>query len=218
MLQFLQPGPMKQIIKELTMTDRQILDNALEFHGHKCWAPVLGVRIGLAAMRVLGVERSSGSELYAIVEVGEEHGGMCFTDGIQSATGCTFGKGNIRRELYGKLGFTLIDKNTDRGVRVHYKPNLHKEIAQSAYVKQRAAGIPSDEIPDEDREGVVNLVWEAPEDEVLEIDEIFAYERQWYPYDMGFRACDSCGEFTAKAYLRVVGDKAMCIPCSGYDR
>jgi formylmethanofuran dehydrogenase subunit E len=30
--------------------------------------------------------------------------------------------------------------------------------------------------------------------------------------------CTACGELSARAYLRVVGEKAVCIPCSGYDR
>lgn len=38
------------------------------------------------------------------------------------------------------------------------------------------------------------------------------------PEIMGFVKCAACGELTAKAYLRVVGDKHVCIPCSGYDR
>ena len=39
------------------MQDRKILEAALEFHGHKCWASTAGVRASLAAMRALGVER-----------------------------------------------------------------------------------------------------------------------------------------------------------------
>lgn len=36
--------------------------------------------------------------------------------------------------------------------------------------------------------------------------------------ELGFVKCDSCGELTAHAYVRLVGDRKMCIPCSGYDR
>ena len=79
------------------MDDRQILDQALAFHGHKCWASTAGVRIGLAAMRELGVGRAGAKQLHAIIETGDYHGGMCFGDGIQFTTGCTFGKGNTRR-------------------------------------------------------------------------------------------------------------------------
>lgn len=107
-----------------------------------------GVRAGLAALRTLGVKRSGGTQLYAILETGEEHAGMCFGDGVQYTTGCTFGKGNIRKNPLGKLAFTLIEKDSNRAVRVSYKPTLSKQIAASAFMQKRAAGFQADEIPE----------------------------------------------------------------------
>jgi formylmethanofuran dehydrogenase subunit E len=200
------------------MDNKQVLSNALQFHGHKCWASVAGVRVGLAALRTLDLERSGGAQLYGIVEIGEEHGGMCFGDGVQYTTGCTFGKGNIRKEPFGKLAFTLIEKDSDRAVRVSYKPTLQKQIANSAFMKKRASGIMPDEIPEEEQMELVNLVWDAAEEDVLTIGEVFEYDGEWFPEEMGFIPCGICGELTAKAYLRVLGKKHVCIPCSGYDR
>lgn len=200
------------------MDHRLVLEKALEFHGHRCWASVAGVRVGLAALETLGVKRSGGTQLFGIVEIGEEHGGMCFADGVQYATGCTFGKGNILKQPYGKLGFTLIEKDTNRAVRVVFTSVLQKQISESNFMAQRAAGVPADEIPMEDQMELVNLVWDAPADEVLKAGEVFDYPGTWLPEVMGFRPCDKCGELTALAYLRVVGNKHMCIPCSGYDR
>jgi len=200
------------------MDDKEILLEALRFHGHKCWASVAGVRVGLAALRALGVKRSGGTQLYGIVEIGEDHGGMCFGDGIQYATGCTFGKGNIRKQPLGKVAFTLIEKDTNRAVRIAFKPTLQKQIAASAFMEKRAAGISADEIPDEEQMEVVNMVWNAPEEDVLAIGKVFDYPGNWIPEVMGFRVCDACGELTALAYLRVDGTRHVCIPCSGYDR
>jgi len=200
------------------MNDRQYLEAALKFHGHKCWASVVGVRAGLAALRTLTVPRSGGTQLYAIVETGEEHGGMCFGDGVQYTTGCTLGKGNLRKEPLGKLAVTLIEKDSNRAVRVSYKPTLGKQIADSTFMRKRAAGIMANEIPEEEQIELVNLVWDAPEEDVISIGEVFEYDGKWYPEVMGFIPCDSCGEMTAKAYLRLVGTKHVCIPCSGYDR
>ena len=89
---------------------------------------------------------------------------MCYGDGVQYTTGCTFGKGNIRKEPRGKLAFTLIDKDSNRAVRVSYKPTLQKQIAASAFMQQRAAGYQPDEIPEADQMELVDLVWNAPED------------------------------------------------------
>ena len=87
------------------MDDRDILTDALKFHGHRCYASVAGVRCGLAALRTLGVKRSGGTQLYAILETGEEHGGMCYGDGVQYTTGCTFGKGKHPQGAAGQAGF-----------------------------------------------------------------------------------------------------------------
>ena len=119
------------------------------------------------------MKRSGGTQLYAIMETGEEHGGMCFGDGVQYTTGCTFGKGNIRKKPRGKLAFTLIDKDSNRAVRVSYKPTLQKQIAASAFMQQRAAGYQPDEIPEADQMELVNLVWNAPEADILTVGEVF---------------------------------------------
>jgi formylmethanofuran dehydrogenase subunit E len=200
------------------MDDKEVLIKALEFHGHRCWASVAGVRVGLAALHELGVKRSGGTQLYGIVEIGEDHGGMCFADGVQYATGCTFGKGNIRKEPLGKLAFTLIEKDTNRAVRISFKPTFQKQIAASAFMQKRAAGYPANEIPVEEQMEVVDMVWNAAEEDVLAIGKVFDYPGKWIPEVMGFRICDSCGELTALAYLRVDGNRHVCIPCSGYDR
>ncbi len=200
------------------MDDREILMDALKFHGHRCWASVAGVRVGLAALRTLGVKRSGGTQLYAILETGEEHGGMCFGDGVQYTTGCTLGKGNIRKNPLGKLAVTLIDKDSNRAVRVSYKPTLQKQIAASAFMQQRAAGYQPDEIPEADQMELVDLMWGALESDVLTVGEIFTYDHDWLPEVMGFTKCESCGELVAHAYVRTVGDRKVCIPCSGYDR
>jgi len=200
------------------MENKQILEKALEFHGHRCWASVAGVRVGLAALEKLDIKRSGGTQLFGIVEIGEDHGGMCFGDGVQYTTGCTFGKGNIKKNPLGKLGFTLIEKDSNRAVRVVFTSKLQKQISESAFMQQRAAGIAPDEIPMEDQMELVNLVWNAPKEEVLQVGEVFDYPGVWIPEVMGFRPCDQCGELTALAYLRVVGSKYVCIPCSGYDR
>jgi formylmethanofuran dehydrogenase subunit E len=200
------------------MNEKEILTSALAFHGHRCWASVAGVRAGLAALRTLNVSRSGGTQLHSIVEIGEDHGGMCFGDGVQYATGCTLGKGNVARQPYGKLAMTLIEKTSNRAVRVSYKPTLQQQIGESTFMKKRGMGVMPDEIPEAEQMELVAWVWEAAESAVLSIGEVFTYNGEWLPETMGFEACAACGELTARAYLRCVGDKHVCIPCSGYDR
>ena len=198
--------------------DRQTLVNALNFHGHRCWASVAGVRAGLAALRELKVRRSGGRQLHALIEIGEDHGGMCFGDGVQYATGCTLGKGNMDKTPFGKLAVTIIERASNRAIRVSYTPTLQKRIADSAFMLKRGQGIDPDAIPEAEQLEVVDMIWNAPEADVLSLGEIFQFERDWLPEIMGFVPCAACHELTARAYLRVVGEKHVCIPCSGYER
>lgn len=198
------------------MTDRDVLLDALEFHGHRCWASAVGVRIGLAAMRALGVERSGAKSLHAIVEIGDDHGAMCFADGVQYATGCTFGKGNIEKDPKGKLALTLVDKSRGRTVRVSYKPTLQSRIRDSRFMQKRAQGVPPTEIPDEEQWELVDLVWNAPEDDVLTVGLPSDIEWREPEETVRFSVCSGCGELVAEPYLRVVEGELRCRDCSGY--
>ena len=200
------------------MEDKEVLMKAFEFHGHICWASAVGKRAGLAALRKLGVKRAATSaDLHCIIEIGDNHGAQCFADGVQYSTGCTLGKYNIEKAGWGKLAFTLIDKKSEKSVRVSYKPTRHKQIAESAFMRKRALGVPPSEIPEEEAWEMVNIVWDAPEDEVLSIEDVKEHPWEDYGEIMGLKPCDSCGELVSVAYLRVVGEKHMCIPCSGYE-
>lgn len=198
--------------------DRDILKEAFKFHGHVCWASAAGVRAALAALRELNAERAGFSGvLHCFVEIGNNHGAQCFADGVQYGTGCTFGKDNIEKTGWGKLAFTLIDKKGEKAVRVSYKPGRHKLVAESSFMKKRGLGIPPTEIPEEESWEMVNIIWDAPEDEVLSIGEVEPYPWEEFGEIMGLKPCDHCGEMVSIAYLRVVGDKHVCIPCSGYE-
>jgi len=198
--------------------EREILLEAFRFHGHKCWASAAGVRAGLAALRVLGVPRTGSSgELHCLVEIGDHHGAQCFADGVQYTTGCTLGKGNIEKAGWGKLALTLIDIGRERSVRISYKATRQEQIAKSAFMRKRGQGIPPTEIPEEEAWEMVKIVWDAPEEQILAISEVKPHPCKNYGEIMGLKPCEECGELTSIAYLRLVGDHHVCIPCSGYE-
>lgn len=202
------------------MEDKELLKEAFKFHGHICWASAAGVRAGTASLRQLAVGRArSSGDLYCVLEIGENHGAQCFADGVQYATGCTLGKGNIEKSGWGKLALTLIDKRKQKAVRVSYKPGRHQAISRSAFMRKRGLGIPPDEIPEDEAWEMVDLIWNAPEEEVLTIGHVT--DHPWeddFGEIMGLVPCDGCGEMVSKVYLRLVGGSRMCIPCSGYER
>ena len=198
------------------MDNKQILLDALQFHGHKCWASTAGVRLGLAALKALEADRSGAKSLHAIIEIGDHHGAMCFGDGIQYTTGCTFGKGNIEKNNKGKLAVTLIDKANQKAVRVAYKPTLQKQIKESAFMQKRTAGIPPTQIPETEQWELVNLIWDASQEQIMAVGEVVDYAWSEPKEIVRFVVCDGCGELVAEPYLRVVEGKSLCRDCSGY--
>jgi formylmethanofuran dehydrogenase subunit E len=119
---------------------------------------------------------------------------------------------------YGKLAVTLIERASNRAARVSYKPTLQRQIGASAFMIKRGQGIEPDDIPEAEQMELVDLVWNAPEGDILTLGEVFTFDRDWLPEVMGFTPCSACGELTARAYVRVLGEKQVCIPCSGYER
>jgi len=71
-----------------------LMEQAVEFHGHLGPYLVLGIRMGLFALRELSSPGYDGVE--ALVKTGDKPSLSCLLDGIQVSTGCTMGKGNIR--------------------------------------------------------------------------------------------------------------------------
>jgi len=205
-------------VNDTTTNDSTILAQALDFHGHKCWASTAGVRLGLAAMETLGASRAGAKQLHATIETGDYHGGMCFGDGIQFTTGCTFGKGNIEKTGEGKFAVTLVDKAANRAVRVAYRPTLQPRIKATPFMQKRAAGVPPTEIPETEQMEVVTLVWDASADEIMTIGPVQA--REWHEPEevVRFFVCPECDELVAEPYARVAEGKIVCAACSGYPR
>jgi formylmethanofuran dehydrogenase subunit E len=119
------------------MNQQELLELGLTFHGHKCSAMPMGLRANLAAMEALGVERTGDSALVALVDLDENHCATCFADGVQITTGCTFGKGNIRKLHYSKWGLTLIDKKRGKAVRVAPLAAAMEANKQTAFMALR---------------------------------------------------------------------------------
>ena len=111
------------------------LEFGQKFHGHKCPAMPLGLRVGAAAMNKLGVERAKDGQIVAFVDLGEDHCATCYADGLQVIMGTTFGKGNIKKTYKGKWAVTLVDKNTGKAVRVTPKAEAMLQNKQSIFSK-----------------------------------------------------------------------------------
>jgi formylmethanofuran dehydrogenase subunit E len=193
------------------------LEAGQQFHGHKCPAMPLGLRVGAAAMNRLGVERAKDGQLVALVELGDDHCAHCFADGIQMITGCTYGKGNIRQLNYGKWGITLVDRASGRAVRVVPKAEAMLANKQSDFFKNyREKGVPASHVPASVVEPLIARVMSAPDEALLTVGEPFDSPLPKKLESFAGFVCDHCGEMTVEGYGRILGEQHVCIPC--YER
>lgn len=197
---------------------KERLDVGRSFHGHKCPAMPMGLRAGAAAMRALGVDRAQDKELFAISETGDAHAAGCFVDGIMTATGCTFGKGNIEKRHYHKMAFTLIDVARQKAVRVSLKPGFFTAALDGPFVRQRKAGVLPQDIDPRITDPLVEKIMELPDETFLTVGPVVDHP---FPARKGVfdaKPCAECGELVFEEKLRVRNGAFVCIPCSGYDR
>jgi len=200
------------------MLDKELLDFGMKFHGHKCPAMPMGLRTALAAMKALGVERAPDGQLMALIEIDEDHCATCWADGIQVATGCTFGKGNIKKLGFGKWGLTLIDKKTQRAVRVVPKTEAMMKSKQSKFMELRSSGMPASQVPAEIADPLVQMVSNAPDEMLLTIGPVGPYTWKDAPHTFESVVCAECGEMVVERNARMKAGKAVCQPCSGYPK
>lgn len=98
-----------------------LLAESAQRHNHLCPRQVLGVRMGLYGLRLLGLIdetyqprfMNDGKRLLVFVETDG-----CGLDGVAVATHCFVGRRTLRVEDYGKMAATLADRDTGRMIRV----------------------------------------------------------------------------------------------------
>ena len=164
-------------------------EEVAQFHGHVCPGLAIGYRMTLAALACLSEHRAEDEEIVAIVE-----NDACGVDALQYLSGCTFGKGNLIFNDYGKSVYTLYSRTTGEGVRVVWRdPQVPAEIA-------------------EDRMARVDWILNAPEETLVSIQavRIDAPPRARIHESI---SCDRCGERTMATRIRSLGAQQVCIPC-----
>ena len=196
-------------------TLKDLLEVALEFHGHKCPAMPMGLRAGIAAMKALGVERAKDKELIVEAETGNGHAAGCFLDGVMVSTGCTYGKANIQKLYYNKMAFILIDVKSGKAIRVSLKPEFFEKALQSPFVQERKKGVPPQNISPEITTPLVEHILNLAESQFLDISKVFQKEVKKGAPNFEVKRCSKCGEavFTDKLKKTSNGE-LLCIPCA----
>jgi formylmethanofuran dehydrogenase subunit E len=102
-------------------------------HGHLCAGQVLGVRLAMRGLELLGIDDPHGKDrkrLITFVEIDR-----CATDAVGVVTGCRLGKRALKFRDWGKVAATFVDLESGRAVRVCAKESsktlareMHPEI------------------------------------------------------------------------------------------
>lgn len=176
---------------------------AEQAHGHLCAGQILGVRLALYGLRLLGLDDPAGKDrkrLITFVEIDR-----CATDAIAVVTGCRIGKRALKFRDFGKMAATFCDLERDRAVRV--------VALESA--RERARQIYSEEADDRRRQ---MLAYRSLADEEL-------FSHQWVRVRIeecdrpGFRApkpvCQLCGEPVSFRREVVREGRTVCRSCAG---
>jgi formylmethanofuran dehydrogenase subunit E len=94
----------------------ELLEASAALHHHLCPRQVLGVRMGMLAGDVLGLELPQAPDSKRLLTIVETDG--CFSDGVAVATHCWVGRRTLRVEDYGKVAATFVDTHTGQAVRI----------------------------------------------------------------------------------------------------
>jgi formylmethanofuran dehydrogenase subunit E len=176
---------------------------AAQAHGHLCAGQILGIRLALHGLRLLGIEDPTGADRKRLVTYVEID--RCATDAIGVVTGCRLGKRALKFVDFGKMAATFCDIRDNRAVRVAAKESS----------KQRARELFPDTADKNQQQ--MRAYREMPDAEL--------FDAQWVrvtigPQEMpGFKGprvhCAECGEGIAFAREVEVNGRALCKSCAG---
>ena len=191
-------------------------EDAVNFHGHVCPGLAMGYRVAETALRLLEVDRPHDEELVAIVE-----NDTCAVDAVQVVTGCTFGKGNLIFNDFGKGVFSFIARDKGKGIRISYRklpslPESEQARLGELQKKIRSGGTATkDEREEYDklRQGLIHSILVCPPEEILDWRSL----EEEPPRTARIRpsiVCERCGEQVMETRIVDVDGRKLCIPCS----
>ena len=181
----------------------ELLQESTRIHGHICAGQVIGVRMSMLALSLLGLNDPKGVDrkrLYIIVEIDR-----CATDAIQSVTGCSLGKRSMKWLDHGIMAATFVNLETGKAVRVTALEEA-RELAKNyclelgdKYARQLAA------------------YKVMPENELFRV-ELVAVDI--HPEDLPGRPlkrvqCQDCGDWVQDNRDMLVEGKVLCRNCAG---
>ena len=165
--------------------------DCVAFHGHECGGLTIGYKVSLYAIELLNLEFSADEQVVCIAE-----NDACGVDGIQVMLGCSIGKGNLLFHMRGKQAFSFYNRKTGTSVRLVLKPKPEGMTREESFAYYQSC-------EPKDMFDVKDATIQLPEK-----------ARLFDSY-----VCDCCGETTGANWIRLAGDKKLCLDChESYNR
>ena len=165
--------------------------DCVAFHGHECGGLTIGYKASLYAIELLNLEFSTDEQVVCIAE-----NDACGIDGIQVMLGCSIGKGNLLFHMRGKSAYSFYNRKTGKSVRLVLKPKPEGMTREASFAYYQAC-------KPEEMFDVKETTIAVPET-----------ARLFDSY-----TCDCCGETTGANWIRLEGDRKLCLDCyESYDR
>lgn len=183
----------------------------VRFHGHLCPGLAIGYVAAKVAAQVLGTSASEDEELVAVVE-----NNSCAVDAVQVLLGCTFGKGNLIFKDWGKQVFTIIDRNTNRAVRVSFTGEVPERDERRALRARLDSGKATDADRakwEELRQTAIRRLLSADPHDFFRIREVPA-KLPPRAVAVSTKQCELCGEATVTTRMLEMDGRHVCRDCA----
>ncbi|MGQ9583070.1 MAG: FmdE family protein [Thermoplasmatota archaeon] len=186
-----------------------------EFHGHRCPFMPIGYRMGVVAMRELGIGKTRDHGAFALSEMGVGHPQTCMMDGLMAATGCTYGKLMMERLNYGKVA-AILHVPGKGAVRIYLRSEFQDELGREEFFTYRKKGVEPSDIPADVVNRSIALVMAATEEAMFKVERLPDFKFTRPKGSFAKAKCTICGEYVFERYLRQKDGKPVCIPCSEF--
>lgn len=176
---------------------------AEQAHGHMCAGQILGLRMALYGLTLLGIEDPTGKDrkrLVTFVEIDR-----CMTDAIPIVTGCRLGKRALKFRDFGKVAATFCDVSCNRAVRVAARESS-KQRASEMYPEIREKNVQQ-----------MRAYREMPDKELFDVQwvRVTLGPEEFPGYKSPRTICAECGEGINFKREILHGGRALCKACAG---
>jgi formylmethanofuran dehydrogenase subunit E len=171
---------------------KDYLERALAYHGHLCSGQILGLRVVLKGLQLLGLEPTQPQrDLALFIETNR-----CLADAAFVVTGITLGRRRVAIFNFGKAAITLVNLKTGLAYRISVNSHIHPSLEEK---------------------DLVGFWSRYSDEELLSIQKVVVPLK---PEDLPGRplkriVCPICGEETLDGRDVLVNGRAICRACAG---